>query len=423
MDAILGTVIALVISMLSLGGVVAWGKIGVENVQTAATANQQLIFNKATQQYVQDYGTQIASTATATVPVTISAATLAAAGYLPSGTSGVNPFGQTWQAQVLQPTPGALQTLVTSQGGIPISNTKQLVQIAAQAGAQGGYVPYPGQAGDATLNANTAYGSYGAWKLPLANYTNPGSGHLASLLAFTNVQSNNSYLYRVQVPGHPELNQMQTSIDLNSNDLNNVRNVNAQTAAVSNSLTSSGENYLTATAANGAACAVVIRGSIRTNTNGSGLVICDGAFWQPIGTAISNITAGVTTCSVPGQLATGSNQRGYVCRGGVYIPIDTAFGTITTLRKINNVIDGMTFTKDSCPGGTPWALYTPANFIINVTGDVLPPIEGAYFMANDGGTYWAAQASGRSPSAWYSGNNTSMLGGQLVGTFTTGCAY
>ena len=102
MDAILGTVVALVISMLSLGGIVAWGKVGVENVQTAATANQMLIFNKATQQYVQDYGTQIASTATATVPVTISAATLAAAGYLPSGTSGVNPFGQTWQAQVLQ---------------------------------------------------------------------------------------------------------------------------------------------------------------------------------------------------------------------------------------------------------------------------------------------------------------------------------
>ncbi|MDF3883107.1 shufflon system plasmid conjugative transfer pilus tip adhesin PilV [Cupriavidus basilensis] len=422
MDAILGTVVALVISMLSLGGIVAWGKVGVENVQTAATANQMLIFNKATQQYVQDYGTQIASTATATVPVTISAATLAAAGYLPSGTSGVNPFGQTWQAQVLQPTPGSLQTLVSSQGGNPISNTKQLVQIAAQAGAQGGYVPYPGQAGDATLNANTAYGSYGAWKLPMANYTNPGSGHLASLLAFTNVQSNNSYLYRVQVPGHPELNQMQTSIDLKGNDLNNVGKVNAQTATVSSSLTSNGENYLNAKAANGTACSNTTLGSIRTNTNGSGLVICDGALWQPIGTAVSGVANGMA-CAGPGKLATGSDQRGYVCRGGVYVSLDTAFGTITTLRKINNVTDGMTFGKDSCPGGTAWALFTPANFIINVTGDILPPIQGAYFMAIDQGATWYAQASGRSPSAWYGGNNTGALGGQLVGTLTTGCAY
>lgn len=188
----------------------------------------------------------------------------------------------------------------------------------------------------------------------------------------------------------------------------------------SQTLSTTGDNYFNGTSTQGTACTTT--GSIRTNTKAAGLVICDGTKWQPIGTAISNITNG-TACSITGQLATGSDNSGYICRGGVYVSLNTAFGSIATTRKVNNVTDGMTFAKDACPGGTPWALYTPAILLVNVTGYVLPPIQGAYFMANDGGSYWSAQASGRSPAGWYSGNDTWNLGGQLVGTMTMGCAY
>ncbi|MBB6592753.1 shufflon system plasmid conjugative transfer pilus tip adhesin PilV [Ralstonia solanacearum] len=214
MDAILGYMIAIALSMLSIGQFYQWQASGMTNVQTAAAASQQVIYNKAAAQYVQDNATTIASLSTSTVPVTITTAMLISAGYLPGGFSTTNVFGQTWQLQVLQPTAGTLQSVVQSTGGRPISDTIQLVQIAAQSGAQGGFVPYAGQNGDATMNPANAYGAYGAWKLPLTNFTNPGSGHLVSLLAFTGVSANNSYLYRVQVPGHPELNNMQTDLGL-----------------------------------------------------------------------------------------------------------------------------------------------------------------------------------------------------------------
>ncbi|QYY33634.1 hypothetical protein K2O51_30760 (plasmid) [Cupriavidus pinatubonensis] len=118
-----------------------------------------------------------------------------------------------------------------------------------------------------------------------------------------------------------------------------------------------------------------------------------------------------------------ANSVGFICRGGVYRRLSAAFGSMTINRKFDNVTDGWTVGKDNCPGGTPWALYTPKQQMVNVTGNVLPPIEGTYFWMNDGGWYWAAQASAVSPAGWYSGNDVWNIGGQLVGTVTTGCSY
>lgn len=216
---------------MGVAGFATWAKLGVENVQTAATASQMLVFDRAAQQYVQDHAAALVA-ATVSSPVTIAAATLVNLNYLPQGFSVKNPFGQVWQLQVSQPSAGQLQPLVTSQAGTPISDTKQLVQIAAQAGAQGGFVPYPNQAGDATMTPASAHGAYGGWVISLANYLNPGSGHLASLLSFTSPQANNNYLYRVSVTGQPQLNRMQTTLDMNANDISNANNVAASSVSV-----------------------------------------------------------------------------------------------------------------------------------------------------------------------------------------------
>lgn len=216
MEAVLGVLAAMVISMLSVGGFVHWAKLGVQNVQTAAAASQLIVFDKAAAQYVQDNAATIASTATANTPVTITAAMLSSAGYLPQGFTALNPWRQLYEVQVLQPTSGQLQALVTGQGGAAVSDPKQLMQVAAQAAAGGGgYIPYNDQMGDASMSPSNAYGAFGIWgPVSLADYTNPGAGHLASLLAFGNTQTNNDYLYRVQVPGHPELNAMQTDLSM-----------------------------------------------------------------------------------------------------------------------------------------------------------------------------------------------------------------
>jgi len=415
MESIVGYLIALMLSMLSVAGFATWAKAGVMNVQTAAVASQILVFDKAALQFVQDEAATLVAQATANVPVSITPAMLVNGGYLPAGFSSTNVFGQTWLLQVLQPTPNSLQALVTSQGGRAITDTRQLVQIAAQAGAQGGFVPYAGQNGDPTMAPTSAYGAYGAWRVSLANFTNPGSGRLASLLAFTGAQANNGYLYRVQVPGHPELNKMQASIDMGGNDLNGAGRVMANTA-----LTSGGDTYLTNTGSPGAAC--IVDTSIRRSATGTGLVICSAGIWQPVGTALANVTDGMW-CGNNGQFATNGANVGYICKGYRYVALNNAVGNLVATRKIDNVTDGMTFAKDNCPGGTPWALYTSKQQMVNVTGTVMPAIEGTYFAMNDGGWYWAAQASAISPAAWYSGNDVGAIGGQLVGTVTTGCLY
>ncbi|MDK3022932.1 shufflon system plasmid conjugative transfer pilus tip adhesin PilV [Cupriavidus taiwanensis] len=415
MEAILGYLIALMLSTLSVAGFMTWAKAGVTNVQTAAAASQMLVFDKAALQFVQDEAATLVAQTTPTVHVNVTPAMLINGGYLPAGFSATNVFGQTWLLQVLQPTPNNLQALVTSQGGRPITDTRQLVQSAAQAGAQGGFVPYPGQNGDPTMVATRAYGAYGAWQVPLTNFTNPGSGRLASLLAFTGTQANNGYLYRVQVPGHPELNRMQTSIDMGGNDVNNARRVTATTA-----LTSGGDTYLTSTGVPGTACNVET--STRRSMSGTGHVICSGGVWQSIGTAVANIYEGMW-CGNNSQIATSATNVGFICKGNRYIAINNALGNLSITRKFENVTDGMTFSKDTCPGGSAWALYTPKQEMVNITGHVMPPIQGTYFSMDDYGTYWYARANAISPAAWYSGNDTAALGGQLVGTVTTGCMF
>jgi len=234
MDAILSIMAATVISMLNIAGLMVWVIVSATNVQTAMTASHMRVWDAGALKYVQDFASTIGATATATTPVTVTTAMMNAAGnYLPVGYSGVNPFGQTLELQVLQPSAGVLQALVSSQGGRSISDSKQLVQIAAQ--AQAGFVPYANQGGNANLSGSNAYGAFGAWgPISLAHFTNPGSGHLADLLSFSGAsnQANNMYLYRVAVPGQPQLANMQTDLGLTDagGTKHNITGINTATA-------------------------------------------------------------------------------------------------------------------------------------------------------------------------------------------------
>ncbi|WP_052738534.1 shufflon system plasmid conjugative transfer pilus tip adhesin PilV [Robbsia andropogonis] len=242
MDSILSIIIAMGLSMLGMVGFVTMANHSIENIRTSATAGQLIVFDKAAAQYVSDYAATIAEVATSTTPANITTAMLINTGYLPAGFSAKNPFGQTWLAQVLQPSTGELETLVTSQDGTAISNQLQLVQIAAQAGAQGGFIPYASQGGDSSLTASTAQGSYGGWSVSMANFTNPGSGHLASLLAYQSTTANTNYLYRVAVSGQSQLNAMQTDLSMEDtsgtkHDITDVDDVGTTTVTATSTVT------------------------------------------------------------------------------------------------------------------------------------------------------------------------------------------
>ena len=225
MSAILGVLFASLVGLLMIPTYMHFEAMAIDNAKAATTAQQMQQVSQAARAYIQANYSAVEANSTASSPATITVSMLQNTGYLPNAFSAANPFGQLWQVQVLQPTPGQLQALVLTQGGTQIGQV-QAPMIAAQAGAQGGFVPYNGQYG--TLNDTVAHGAYAGWQVSMSGYTNPGPGHLAALLAFNNGNLENNYLYRVAVPGQPGLNTMQTNLNMGANSVNNANEVNAQ---------------------------------------------------------------------------------------------------------------------------------------------------------------------------------------------------
>lgn len=297
MSAVLGVLFAVLFGMAAMPALIKYEQTGADNAKVAATAQQLKQMDDAVQGFVQTNFATIKTTATASVPYGISVAALQTAGYLPAGFASLNPYGQTWAAQVLQPSAGNLQALVLSSGGIAIGATK-LAQIASQTGSQGGFVPYAGQfaiaPGTGMSNAN-AYGVYGGWQVSLIGYTNPGSGHLVGLNYFNNGSLTNSYLYRNAVPGNPGLNTMNTPL------------------------------IMAAVQTTGSACTTA--GAIAQDGSGA-VVSCQGGVWK------SSASASYWKDPVPAESAlpsAGNNkgdvrlsnldQRAYAWSGSAWVPL------------------------------------------------------------------------------------------------------
>lgn len=200
------------------------------------TAQQQVILTDAAGAYMKQNMSTLLSTATATNPVIVSVPALIAANSgpngLPAGFSSVNPYGQTWQLQITQPTAGNLRGFVVSTGGDALSDL-QLAGIAAKVGTAGGFVPqndtgvYPGGAG-------VIYGNKAGWNETTAGLSGVAGGHLASLIVFNNGSMQNPALYRVKVPGQDQLNVMQTALGMGGNDINNAGVINGSKLVTTN---------------------------------------------------------------------------------------------------------------------------------------------------------------------------------------------
>ena len=192
------------------------------------TAQQQQAWVTAVSSYVTANMTSLESTATATSPVTVSLATVTAAGIsLPTGFNGTNPFNQTWTAQVKQPTAGTLQVFVYATGGTTILD-QELGTIARSAGGIGGFIPSNNSHVYAS-GATTAYGAFGSWTVSTANYANIAGGHPASLLNFSSGTLTSPFLYRNAVPGQPQLNQMNTALGMNNNNITGANQISTNT--------------------------------------------------------------------------------------------------------------------------------------------------------------------------------------------------
>ena len=154
---------------------------------------------------------------------------------LPGGFSQTNVLGATWHVYVQQPASGAIRTMVAATGGLKLKQS-DLINIAGLTGDQGGYVPYDGMLG---LNSSEAHGT--TWNLSLAGLPSPGAGHLFGTVTVGDAASptidTNDFLYRVGVPGHDELNTMGVTLNMGSNNINNVATLNAKQGVFSSNVT------------------------------------------------------------------------------------------------------------------------------------------------------------------------------------------
>ncbi|WP_175011493.1 shufflon system plasmid conjugative transfer pilus tip adhesin PilV, partial [Burkholderia lata] len=239
MSEVLGVLFAILAGMMFLPQL----QNGVANqrqvMTDVTTAQQQQQWAAAVTNYVNQNMSALQGSVT-TSPTVLTVATVKAANVgLPAGFTGTNPFNQTWTAAVTQPTAGNLQVLVYTTGGNVIQD-QRLGSIARAAGGFGGMIPI-NNSGVYAGGAANAYGTFGAWQIPTAGYGVTG-GRPASLLNFNNGTLTNNFLYRNAVPGQPQLNRMNTGIDMGGNDVTNAGNVATNTLTAAGRIATNGRN-------------------------------------------------------------------------------------------------------------------------------------------------------------------------------------
>jgi len=218
--------VVLIVSILVLIGIATQLQRYAEGLAAQAAAQHAATVRKAAKAYIADnYATLVASAGPST-PATIAPATLASGGYLPAGFSATNGYGQSFTVKVIEPTANRLEAIVLTTGGDTLDG-QNLRNIANLIGVDGGYVV----TGGASAVAN---GAYGGWSRDLTPFGGAaGNGKIAVALFVTEASTQDDYLHRSATAGRPEFNRMNTAVDMNSNDVNNARNVAAANVAAS----------------------------------------------------------------------------------------------------------------------------------------------------------------------------------------------
>lgn len=291
MAAILGALFAIVLSTFGIAQYMAMQQTSNDNIQAAVTAQQHLKLNEAASAYVHAYATTIQAVATDTTPAVITVDMLknVPGNLLPVAFNAQNPYHQTWQVQVLQPAPGNLQALSFPTGGIALGD-KTVARISSLIGQAGGFIP---KNDSGIYAAGNAYGAFGGWMLSTVGYQGVTGGRSASLLTFNNGQLVSNFLYRNAVPGQPQLNQMNTTLDMNGNSIIAANELRSQTLATEGLATIGGD--------------VNVAGNVTTaNLTLTGKV------------QLNEIVVMGTACSPDAQLARDATGSVLSCRSGIW---------------------------------------------------------------------------------------------------------
>ena len=194
------------------------------------TANHLSMIGAALERYQREHYASLLDAAQSG-PVTITTAMLRNTGNLPASVADASPYGQTYVAGAQRAIANGqpiLQVMLVGAGGNDIPD-KSLRDIAGQVKG-GGYISRQTPA--------VAQGAAGSWQVPLAPFgLPPGPGRPAMAMFFNDAGLMPDYLYRNAVAGHPEVNTMNTAINMNANDVNNARDVRAQRVTATDTVT------------------------------------------------------------------------------------------------------------------------------------------------------------------------------------------
>ena len=306
-------VIVLIMLMMAVASV--YWKNATNNAEYNSTATQLNTVTSAAIDYVHDNYTNISKNVSAGHPTYITGQQLRDAGYLMTGYSLTNNSHQDYEVAIgVNPKfTDRLVGFVLTQNGTEIS-MDGLRTISAYAGGMAGYVH----------DDNIAEGAYGGWKVTLTDYgMTAKQGHLASFISSDKLGANSDAgdrLYRYSVDGHPALNQMQTSIDMDSNDLNNVSTVNTTDLAATNNITTKemtasdtiNTNILAATTVK-ATGDVTASGGVTGNTVRSNGRLSTGEVLQ-----LDQVNTAGAACSPNGLVSRDANGAILSCQSGVW---------------------------------------------------------------------------------------------------------
>ena len=234
-------VLFIITLLVNMGGV--WAQRYSEHQLVMAVAEHQKAVAGAANHFIRDNYTAVLNRVTG-APVTIGLHELTAKGLLPSGFSNTNAFKQSYRIVVIKPQANQLKTMIVTEGGDVIPEGV-LRKIVRHLGAAGGRISNLNAHGvvDASL-VGKVQGIDEGWTEPLSPYgVSPGVGHLASAIFHQDGQEVENYLHRKSNASRPELNGMETALNMGGHNINGVNVLKGQSAELAGWVTAQGGSF------------------------------------------------------------------------------------------------------------------------------------------------------------------------------------
>lgn len=219
---------ALAIFAILLPSLVGLAQMGFTRSEQRLAAEHLGQVMEASGNYVRKHQATLSSQASAGGGPEISVADLITDGQLMRGFQNRNIWGQSYRIYIRKPKDDDLTAVVLTSGGYTRPSKKFTNSVAPGAallvGGAGGFVPSGDIRGQ---NAGTLHGAGAGWIVSLADLgiPSPGPGHLGGLTNYDPTSLGQDQLYRVAVPGQPELNEMWTELDMTDHAIENVKEI------------------------------------------------------------------------------------------------------------------------------------------------------------------------------------------------------